>query len=178
MKIRNVMACGLVIGLFQPVILKATDMFRMSWHGTAYTTSGSGQVAARPFSERDFIQKVATDNGISPSQLAFVYRPQNHDTVVVRMSDGWWADVIQMEYNYTEVSNSTQTKLIRQTFLYNDEQGSTPIGSAFGMETAKYNSDGNLLSDSFHGTFNYSIDGVVYSGSFTTGARVKDNSGN
>jgi hypothetical protein len=178
MKIRNVLACGLAIGLFQPALLKAEDLFRMSWHGTAYTTSSSGQVTAKPFSERDFIQKVATDNGMDTRDLAFVYRPRSHDTVVVRISDGWWADVIQMEYNFTEVSNSTQTKLIRQAFLYNDEQGSTPIGSAFGMETAKYNSDGALLSDSFHGTFQYSINGVVYSGSFSTGARVKDNSGN
>jgi hypothetical protein len=178
MKIRNVLACGLTIGLFQPFILKADDLFKMSWHGTAYATSGSGQVVARPFSEKDFIQKVATDNGMDPKTLAFVYRPRNHDTVVVRMADGWWADVIQMEYSFTEVSNSNQTKLIRQSFLYNDETGSTPIGSAFGMETAKYSSDGSLLSDNFHGTFQYSIDGVVYSGSFSTGARVKDNSGN
>jgi hypothetical protein len=83
-----------------------------------------------------------------------------------------------MEYSFTEVSNSTQTKLVRQSFLYNDETGSTPIGSAFGMEAAKYNSDGTIMSDSFHGTFQYSIDGVVYSGSFSTGARIKDNSGN
>lgn len=153
-------------------------MFRMSWHGTAYTTGANGQVSARPFSERDFIQKIANDNGISTAGLAFVYRPLSHDTVVVRISDGWWADVLQMEYNFTDVSNSTQTKVVRQAFLYNDEQGSTALGSAFGMETAKYDSDGNLTSDSFHGTFNYSIDGVVYSGTFTTGARVKDNSGN
>jgi hypothetical protein len=177
MKIRNVVACGVIVAMLQPVLLKAEDMFRMSWHGTAYTTSDSGQVTARPFSERDFIQKVAADNGIDPGGLVFVYRPGGHDTVVVRVSDGWWADVIQMEYNFTEVSNSTQTKKIRQAFLYNDEQGSTPIGSAFGQESAKYNSDGTLISDSFHGTFQYSIDGVVYSGTFSTGARVKDNSG-
>jgi hypothetical protein len=177
MKIRNVLACGLTLSLLQPFLAKADDLFKMSWHGTAYTTSDSGQVVARPFSEKDFIQKVATDNGIDPKTLAFVYRPQHHDTVVVRINDGWWADVIQMEYSFTEVSNSTQTKLVRQSFLYNDEQGSTPIGSAFGMETAKYNSDGALISDSFHGTFQYSIDGVVYSGTFSTGARVKDNSG-
>lgn len=178
MRIRNVLACGVMLGLLQPLIIKADDLFRMSWHGTAYTTGSNGQVTARPFSERDFIQKVATDNGISPGDLAFVYRPKNHDTVVVRMSDGWWADVIQMEYNFTEVSNSNQTKMIRQAFLYNDETGSTPIGSAFGMESAKYASDGSLVSDNFHGTFQYSIDGILYSGSFSSGARVKDNSGN
>jgi hypothetical protein len=178
MKIRNALACSLTIGLLQPFLVKADDLFKMSWHGTSYTTSDGGQVVARPFSEKDFIQKVANDNGIDPKTLAFVYRPRNHDTVVVRINDGWWADVIQMEYSFTEVSNSNQTKLVRQSFLYNDEQGSTPIGSAFGIETAKYNSDGMLMSDSFHGTFQYSIDGVVYSGSFSTGARVKDNSGN
>jgi hypothetical protein len=178
MKIRNVLACGIAIGLVQPLLLRAEDMFRLSWHGTAYTTGSSGQVTAKPFSERDFIQKVAADNGIDTRDLAFVYRPGAHDTVVVRMSDGWWADVIQMEYNFTQVSNSNQTKLVRQAFLFNDEQGSTAIGSAFGMETAKYNSDGSLMSDSFHGTFQYSIDGVLYSGTFSTGARVKDNSGN
>lgn len=178
MKIRNILVCSLTIGLLQPFLLKGEDMFRMSWHGTAYTTSESGQVTARPFTEKDFIQKVASNNGIDARELVFVYRPRNHDTVVVRVSDGWWADVIQMEYNFTEVSNSTQTKLVRQAFLYNDEQGSTPIGSAFGMETAKYNSDGALISDNFHGTFQYSIEGVVYSGTFSTSARVKDNSGN
>lgn len=177
MKIRKLLLCSLTIGVLQPFLVSATDMFRMTWRGTAYTTSDSGQVTARSFSEKDFIQRVANDNGIDPRQLAFVYRPANHDTVVVRISDGWWADVIQMEYNFTEVKNTTQTKLVRQAFLYNDEQGSTPLGSAFGMETAKYNSDGVLISDNFHGTFNYSIDGVVYSGTFSTGARVKDNSG-
>src|SRR5262245_12824252 len=141
MKIRNLLAWSLAIGLLQPLLLKADDLFKMSWHGTAYTTSDSGQVVARPFSEKDFIQKLAADNGFDPRSLVFVYRPQHHDTVVIRVSDGWWADVIQMEYSFTEVSNSTQTKRIRQAFLFNDEQGSTAIGSAFGMETAKYNSD-------------------------------------
>ena len=153
-------------------------MFRMTWRGTSYTTGPTGQVVAHSFSERDFVQKVAVDNGIDPRLLVFVYRPTSHDTVVVRTTDGWWADVVQMEYNFTQVSNPEQTKMVRQIFLYDDEQGNTPLGSAFGIETAKYNADGNILSDSFHGTFQYSIDGVVYSGSFTTGARVKDNSGN
>jgi len=50
------------------------------------------------FTEQDFVNKVAQDNGLDPSTLVFVYRPDRRDTVVVRASNGAFiADVIQLE---------------------------------------------------------------------------------
>jgi len=179
MKLSDSLKFGLILGALQPLVSHADDLFQLSWRGMAYSTGPNGQVITKPVSERDFIQKVATDNGLDPRTLVFVYRPDKHDTAVVMASNGAFvADVIQMEYNYTEVANSTDTQIVRQAFLY-DEAHSSALGSAFGTERAKRDANGNLLSDSFHGTFQYSIPetGVVYSGSFTSGRRIKDTSG-
>jgi len=174
----RIICMALPLGLLS-LSLQADDLFKLSWRGTAYTTDGNGNVVAKTATEKDFIQKVATDNGLDPKSLVFVYRADKHDTAVVDASTGAFvADVIQMEYNFTDVSNSDQSKTVRQAFLY-DEAHSSALGSAFGTETAKRDSNGNLTSYSFRGTFQYSIpeNDAVYSGSFSTGARVKDTSG-
>lgn len=158
---------------------QADDLFQMTWRGTAYTTGSRGQIVAQPFSEQTFVKKVAIDNGLDPRGLVFVYRPLKHDTAVVRRSDGAFiSDVIQMEYSYTDISNTNQTATVRQAFLF-DENHSSAIGSAFGSERATRNKNGDLVGFNFHGSFQYSLpdQNTVYSGSFNTGARVRDTSG-
>jgi len=173
--------------------LKADDLFRMSWRGPYIPPAPTGRSSPKA-SAKGFYQQIAIDNGLDPRSLAFVYRPQKHDTAVVVAATGAFvADVIQMEYSYTEVSNTTQTKIVRQAFLHDEHRGQ--IGSAFGTESARYDSESNLLSDSFHGTFQYAIKDndpysdipswleafsppYVFSGTFSTGARVRDLTGN
>jgi|KBSMisStaDraftv2_1062788.scaffolds.fasta_scaffold74646_2 hypothetical protein len=167
----------LILNFVQTFALQADDLFRMSWHGKVYT-SGPNGVVVRPFTEKDFIQKIAADNGLNPAGLIFVYRADKHDTAVVRASDGAFvADVIQMEYNYTEAKNSTDTQTVRQALLY-DENHSVALGSALGTEKVKRDANGNITAYNFRGTFQYSIpeNGAVYSGNFVASKRVADTS--
>ena len=61
------------------------------------------------------INRYAAYSGIEPRSLALVYRALKHDTALVRVSDGGFvADVIQMESDYTQVSNTSQTRMVRQ----------------------------------------------------------------
>jgi hypothetical protein len=172
MKMKNRLALVLSFSLLAPAL--HADVFKLSWKGTAYSTDpATGRVVARSLSEKQFIQKVAEDNGLDPRTLVFVYRPEQHDTVVMRtVPDGWFADIIQMEYQYTEVSSADQTRTVRQAFLF-DEYHSGALGSAFGTETARRDANGNLTTFSFRGTFQYAMDGVVYSGSFSTSSRIR-----
>ena len=168
----------LTLALIAPLVANGDDLFRMTWRGTVYTTGANGQVVSKSFSEKDFVQQVATNNGLDPKTLVFVYRAAKRDTAVVLASNGQFvADVLQMENNFTDVGNSNQTRIVRQTFLY-DEAHDSALGSAFGTETVRHDANGNILNDSFHGTFQYAIpdQGTVYSGTFSTGARVKDTS--
>ena len=175
MKIKSLFAVAASVLLIQALDASADDFFHMTWRGTAFSTDGSGRIVTRTLTEMQFVQKVAADTGQDPSQLIFVYRPNKHDTVVVNKNTGWTADVLQMEYNYTEVSNGTQTRTFRQAFL-NDEYHSGPLGSAFGNETLTRDSSGAITTYNFHGSFQYTIDGVIYSGTFNTGGRVPDKS--
>ncbi len=95
--------------------------------------------------------------------------------MVARKSDGAFiADVIQLQYTDTDVSNTDASKTVRQSFL-NDEYHASALGSAFGTETIKWDKNGNISTYSYKGTFQYSMPdtGTVYSGSFSTGSRVK-----
>jgi len=168
----------IALTLAGPLAASGDDLFRMNWRGTVYTTGANGQVMAKSFSEKDFVKQVAANNGLDPKKLVFVYRPAKRDTAVVMATNGQFvADVIQMENNFTDVGNTNQTKVVRQTFIY-DEAHESALGSAFGTETIRRDADGNILNDSFRGTFNYAIpdQNTVYSGTFSTGARVKDTS--
>jgi len=175
MKMKNVFAIAVSVVLIHCLKANADDFFHLAWRGTAFSTDGSGHIVARPLNEMQFVQKVASDTGQDPSQLIFVYRPNKHDTVVANRNTGWTADILQMEYNYTEVSNGSQTRTYRQAFL-NDEYHSGSLGSAFGIETLTRNSGGAIVTYNFHGSFQHTIDGVIYSGTFTTGGRVPDKS--
>ena len=158
---------------------QADDLFQLFWRGTYYTKNDTGHIVAVSFTEQDFVNKVAQDNGLDPSTLTFVYRPNRRDTVVVRTSDGAFiADVIQMEYTYTDVVNPTGAVTVRHALLF-DEYHQAALGSFFGIETASRDANGNLVNDSLSGTVLYSKPdvGVVCGGKIYTGQRVVDKTG-
>lgn len=171
---------GIFIALFgaQVGALMAQQQYVLTWRGTGYTRNSAGNITTIRATEKDFIQKVATDNGLNPNDLAFVYRVDARDTAVVwKKNGGFVADVIQLQYNYVDVSNPSGTTVMRQAML-NDEAHANPLGSAFGTETSKRDANGNLTRYSFRGTFQYAIpeDGAVYSGTFVTGKALNDTS--
>jgi hypothetical protein len=173
-----------ILPILMPVLASADELYQMHWSGTVYTNSPDGKIVARHFSELDFLRKVASDNGITDVRaLRFVYRPLKHDTAAVWAANGGFvADVIQLgliesQYGYTEISNGAGSFTARQAFLF-DEAHPNAIGSSFGLERAKRNSNGDLISYNFHGSFQYAYpeQQAVYSGTFSTGKRIRDTS--
>ncbi|HZR16562.1 MAG TPA: hypothetical protein VFE51_04485, partial [Verrucomicrobiae bacterium] len=146
----------LVLILGTTLSTQADDLFRLFWRGTYYTKNDTGHIVAVNFTEQDFVNKVAQDNGLDPSTLVFVYRPDRRDTVVVRASNGQFiADVIQMEYTWTDVVNPTGAVTVRHALLF-DEYHQAALGSFFGLELASRDANGNLVNDSLNGTVLYS----------------------
>jgi hypothetical protein len=165
----------LSISWIQPLCLQADDLFQMFWRGTYYTTNSTGHIIAVPFTEQAFVNKVAQDNGLDPSGLVFVYRPNKHDTAVVRSNGAFVADVIQMEYVFTDVNNPTGSVTVRQALLF-DENHSNALGSWMGLELRKFNGQGGLADDTLTGWMQYSIPetNAVYGGQAYTGKRIVD----
>lgn len=158
---------------------RADDLFQLYWRGTYYTKNDSGHIVAVNFTEQDFVNKIAQDNGLDPATLVFVYRPDRRDTVVVRASNGQFiADVIQMEYTWTDVVNPTGAVTVRHALLF-DEYHQAALGSFFGLEIASRDAAGNLVNDSLQGTVLYSKPdvGIVYGAKIWTGPRVVDTTG-
>lgn len=157
---------------------KADDLFQLTWRGTYYTTNANGRIVALPFTEQDFVNKVAQDNGLDPSKLIFVYRADKRDTAVVQANGAFVADVIQMEYTWTDVNNPSGSATVRHALLY-DEYHQNPLGSFFGLELRTLNANGGLVNDVLQGTVLYSKPelNAAYAGQIKTGARVVDTSG-
>lgn len=179
MKLRTILlAAAVLLGLLPTQQTSADDLFRLFWRGTYYTTNGTGHIIALHFTEQDFVNKVARDNGLDPSGLIFVYRPNRRDTVVVRSNGAFVADVIQMQYVFTDVNNPTGSATVRQALLY-DENHQDPLGSWMGVELRSLTPQGNLANDVLSGWMQYSIPelNAVYGGQAFTGARVVDSSG-
>jgi len=179
MKMRVAIALFTTLAAFGRFNADADDLFQMFWRGTYYKNDASGHIVAVNFSEKDFVNQVAQNNNLDPNQLVFVYRPNKHDTAVVFASNGAFvADVIQMEYNYTDVVNPTGRVIVRHALLY-DEAHQTPLGSFFGLEQRAPNSSGGVSSDQLVGTVLYSKpdQDTVYGAQVSTGRRVNDTSG-
>lgn len=178
MRQANWLAFISALALIGPMNSRADDLFRLFWRGVVYTKNSSGHIAAVNFTEQDFVNKVANDNGLDPSTLIFVYRPDKRDTVVVRQNGAFVADVIQMEYTWTDIENPNGTAIVRHALLF-DEAHQAALGSFFGMETPTRDSSGNLVNDRLVGTVMYSKpdQDTVYVAHLTTGSRVVDNSG-
>ena len=180
MKVINSAALAMVLALGWVHSAKAiTDQFLLTWNATGYTYNSRGQLVATNNTARTFIDKVAADNGLNPADLAFVYRVENLDTVVVDKNTGdFVADVYQMEENYTDITNLQNTAMVAQSPLtveIDTEGDLGVIGSIFGIQQYKYNAAGELTTFYYHGSFQYSFPGqnVVFAGTFVTGARVK-----
>jgi hypothetical protein len=161
--------------------VQGQDQFYLNWNAVGYTYNSKGQFVETNENGETFIKKVAADNGINPADLAFVYRVEHLDTVVAFKTNGQFvADIYQMENTYTAITNLADTISFRQSVLTvenatNFDGTLVDMGGIFGFEDHIYNADGDLVSYSYHGTFNYSPPGVnvVFSGSFSTGARLK-----
>lgn len=169
----------LVLILTMASAANADDLFQLFWRGTYYATGPTGHIIAVSFTEQDFVNKVAHDNGLNPSTLVFVYRPDRRDTVVVRASDGQFiADVIQMEYIWTDVVNPTGQVIVRHASLF-DEYHQAALGSFFGLELSSRDANGNLISHTLTGTVLYSKPdiGAVYGARVWTGQRIVDRTG-
>jgi len=176
MKRHAIVVLAAAVTLTAGMMSQADDLFQLFWRGTYYTKNDTGHIVAVSFTEQDFVNKVAQDNGLDPSTLVFVYRADKRDTAVVRVSDGAFiADVIQMEYTFTDVVNPTGAVIVRHALLF-DEYHQAALGSFFGIELATRDSSGALLNDSLSGTVIYSKPdiGVVYGGRIFTGQRIVD----
>src|ERR1043166_10205000 len=99
MRQANWLAFISALALIGPMNSRADDLFRLFWRGVVYTKNSSGHIAAVNFTEQDFVNKVANDNGLDPSTLIFVYRPDKRDTVVVRQNGAFVAGGIPQEEN-------------------------------------------------------------------------------
>jgi hypothetical protein len=177
MKTDKLLIFALVFGLGSCLAAQAqeqTNEVLMTWSATGYTTNAKGDIIATNLTQQTLIDKVAADNGINPKDCEFVYRVEKLDTAVVWKTNGLFiADVYQMEYIFTDVTNAADTEDICGSLL-NDEYHTNAIGSTFGIKDQKHNADGYLTSFSYHGTFHCSFpeNNVVFTGSFSTGARV------
>jgi hypothetical protein len=178
MKVKVLLPLAVALGLLQPRPARADDLFQLFWRGTYYTTNSTGHIVALQFTEKDFVNKVAQDNGLDPSNLIFVYRPNKRDTVVVRSNGAFVADVIQMEFTFTDVNNPTGSVTVRQALLF-DEAHQDALGSWMGLELRSFNAQGGLSNDVLTGWMQYSMPEInaVFGGQAFTGKRVVDQSG-
>lgn len=178
MKSRNWLAVAAAVALIAPWSSNADDLFQLFWRGYVYTKNSSGHIVAVSFTEQDFVNKVAQDNGLDPTKLIFVYRPDRRDTVVVQQDGAFVADVIQMEYTWTDIVNPSGSAIVRHALLF-DEAHQAALGSFFGLETLSRDANGNLVNDSLVGTVMYSMPDLdtVYVAHVSTGSRVVDLSG-
>jgi hypothetical protein len=175
MKIRTWLVLAAALILVHPGHLRADDLFQMFWRGTYYTTNSTGHIIAVPFTEQDFINKVAQDNGLDPAGLLFAYRPNKRDTVVIRSNGAFVADIIQMQFTFTDVNNPNHTVTVRQALLF-DEAHDNAIGSWMGLELRTFNATGGLANSTLTGWMQYSLPeaNAVYGGKAFTGKRVVD----
>jgi hypothetical protein len=177
MKTDKLLIFTLAIGMVSCLAAQAqqqTNEVLMTWSATGYTTNAKGNIVATNLTQQTLINKVAADNGINPKDCEFVYRVEKLDTAVVWKTNGVFiADVYQMEYTFQDVTNAADTVDYCQSLL-NDEYHTNAIGSTFGIKEQHRNSDGYLTSFSYHGSFQCSFpeNNVVFTGSFSTGARV------
>jgi hypothetical protein len=170
-----ILAAGLMLSQLSSA--HARDIYVLQWHGFAYTTNASGKVIQKQYSAKDIIKKCAQDNGITDLKaLAYVYVVDEQNTEVVWAATGATVcEVFQFEYVHTDVSSADGKRVVRQAFMFTEGYDQA-IGSIFAGEQSRRNSNGNLASYNYHGRFQFAFPdaGTVYSGTFTTGRRIRD----
>ena len=197
MKTKSITATILSLSLLASGLAKADDWFQITWSGTVHYYDSSGRMITKGYSSKDVLNTIAANYGLNASDLVLVYRPDAYDTAVVFKNAAGMAragvssdaqvvaDYIQMPDVtrvgtgwVTDVTGNGQTA--RQAYLFDEHDN--PIGSIVGIEKQKRDANNNLVGESFHGTWQFSIPDDshpiarpgVYSGTFSTGARVKD----
>jgi hypothetical protein len=155
------------------------DVFRVSWRGTAYTTNQQGRVVARAYSEREFIEKYAANTGVNPRSLAVGYvhdeeEPAEEIEIVDATNGASVANVFQF-LGGLAVTSSDGTQTQRRRLIYDEAHRRVSLGDIWGSERLRRNADGQIISFSYHGRFEFSIpeEHTVYVGSFSTGKRLE-----
>lgn len=154
---------------------------KVSWHGTAYTTSSNGRIVARPYSGKTIVDETARNTGLSPQSLVFAYvhddeEPSQELDVfpVVSNSAFTKADIIQFYQGHAVTETIGSTTISRQMRFIFDENHGSALGSISGTETIRRNAGGDIVALSFRGRFEFTVpeDNTVYVGTFSTGAHI------
>jgi len=184
MKTCNVLRLALALSFIEPLVSKADDLFAISWRGTVHSAT-----ATRSYTDKDVVKAIAANNGLDPKDLILVYRPNAFDTAVVNKNSGavvsdfvQLPDISRVGTTWvTDVTINGQT--VRQAFIFDEHDN--PIGSVYGTEKQRLDANNAIISESYHGTFQLAITDDshllmqgVYSGTFATGRRIKDTTGN
>jgi hypothetical protein len=177
MKTKSTLLLAAIMALHYIPSACARDIYQMRWQGSAYRTDATGKVVRLKYTEKDIIQKCAQDNGITDVKaLVYVYVANEQNTEVVWAATGETVcEVFQFEYSYTDVRSADDTQTVRQAFIFNEAHDQA-VGSVFGTEKSRRDAEGTLTSFSYHGSFQFAFPetGTVYSGSFSTGKRIRD----
>jgi hypothetical protein len=187
----------LFLSLFALASSRAEDWFQISWSGTVHSYDATGKMTAKSYSSRDVLNSVAVNHRLNPNDLVLVYRPSEYDTAVVfknaaAMARAGVSQRGQVVGDYFQMPDATRVgkgwitdvtdngETARQAYLFDEH--TDPIGSITGIEKQRRDAKNKITSESFHGTFQFSIRNDshsvappgVYSGTFSTGGRIKD----
>src|SRR5438067_392295 len=111
MKTGNMLGLAVAVGLMQPSLSRAQEVFQyaISWRGTAHYDDGTGRIVTKSYSDKDAVKAIADDNGLNPKDLILVYRPDAFDTAVVNKNTGEGvADYLQMP-DFSRVGSTWMT---------------------------------------------------------------------
>lgn len=166
------------IALIYSLPALSRDVFRLSWRGTAYTTNRFGKVTARPYSQKEILDRYVADTGEDPRTLAVGYVHDEDEPAeeveIVNAADGSTvANVFQFLGGLAVTSNDgTQTR--RQRFIF-DEAHDSALGDMSGSERLHRNAEGRIVSFSYSGRFQFNIpeESTVVIGGFVTGKRLE-----
>lgn len=188
MKMKTTLQFILAASVLQTMALKAEDWFVINWSGTQYYTTDAGKVVAKSYSSRDVLNQIASNVGVSPSDLLLVYRPLRFDiAAIMKDNPAITFDYLQIpdpNGAMVDMSNASGTQTVRHAFIFDEAHGGSggsPIGTIFATESQRWNSDhSQQLSESFHGKFQFSntrsddpiLPVGVFTGSFSTGRRI------
>jgi hypothetical protein len=170
------LVAGLV--LIHSLPASSRDVFRVSWRGTAFTTNQLGRVVARPYSQKDIIDKYVAATGVAPRSVTVAYVRDEEEQVeeleIVSVADGSsLANVFQfLDGLAVSANDGTQTR--RRRFIFDEAHG-VALGDMSGAERLRRNADGRIVSFSYSGRFEFSIpeENTVFIGSFVTGKRLE-----
>jgi len=157
--------------------LAARNVFKVSWHGKAYTTSPDGRVISRSYSQREILAKYAEASGTDPRTLAVAYVRDDEEPAeeleIVNAVDGSSVANIFQFLDGLAVTTADGTHTQRQRFLFDEAHGNA-LGNISGSERFRRREDGEIISFFYHGRFEFNLpeENTVYIGTFTTGRQI------